>query len=82
MARPSDTRLSDHPLIGGNRIPAAEIVELASRASGPGGQHVNTSSTRVSLRWNLRDSKGLSEDARARVMAQRVPSMRRLFSRF
>ena len=77
MARPSDTRLSDHPLTGGNRIPAAEIIELASRASGPGGQHVNTSSTRVSLRWNLRDSKGLSEEARARVMAHLRPRLSR-----
>ena len=40
------------------------------RAQGAGGQHVNTSSTRVSLRWNLRDSRGLSEDARERVLSR------------
>ena len=65
--RPGQT---DQALPGGNRIPAAEIEELASRSSGPGGQHVNTSSTRVSLRWNLRDSRGLSEDARERVLSR------------
>ena len=58
------------PLSGGNRIPAGEIVELASRSSGPGGQHVNTSSTRVTLRWNLRASEGLQSEARARLMAR------------
>ena len=58
----------DRALPGGNRIPAAEIEELASRASGPGGQHVNTSSTRVSLRWNLRTSIGLTPDGRERLL--------------
>ena len=55
-------------LPGGNRIPADEVEELASRAGGPGGQHVNTSSTRVSLRWNLRTSQGLSRSARERLL--------------
>jgi ribosome-associated protein len=64
-------------LSGGNRIPIAEIVERASRSSGPGGQHVNTSSTRVSLRWNIRDSKGLSEEARAQLMARLRPKLSR-----
>ncbi|MEM9176078.1 MAG: alternative ribosome rescue aminoacyl-tRNA hydrolase ArfB [Myxococcota bacterium] len=55
-------------LPGGNRIPTQEIEELASRASGPGGQHVNTSSTRVSLRWNLRTSAGLTASGRQRLL--------------
>ena len=70
MPRESEPRRPDRMLPGGSRIPTVEIVELASRASGPGGQHVNTSSTRVSLRWNLRDSSGLREDARARLLAR------------
>lgn len=61
---------SDIPLSGGNRILAIEIVELASRSSGPGGQHVNTSSTRVTLRWNLHTSRGLRIEARERVMTR------------
>ena len=61
---------ADRALSGGNRIPAVEVEELASRSSGPGGQHVNTSSTRVSLRWNLRTSRGLREEARERLLAQ------------
>lgn len=58
----------DRALSGGNRIPAHEIEELASRASGPGGQHVNTSSTRVSLRWNVRTSEGLTPSGRDRLL--------------
>jgi ribosome-associated protein len=60
----------DLPLPGGNRIPSSEIVELASRSSGPGGQHVNTSSTRVTLRWNLRTTRGLIAEARLRAEAR------------
>jgi ribosome-associated protein len=38
------------------RIPDAELEFRASRAGGPGGQHVNTSSTRAEVRWNVRES--------------------------
>ena len=63
-------RDGDLILPGGNRIPFSEIVELASRSSGPGGQHVNTSSTRVPLRWNLRTTVGLHPPARAQAIAR------------
>lgn len=49
-------------------IPRTELVYRASRAGGPGGQHVNTSSTRIELLWNVRDSRALPEDLRARVL--------------
>lgn len=65
----------DLVLSGGNRIPAAEIVELASRSGGPGGQHVNTSSTRVTLRWNLRDSRGIKAEVRDRLIARLRPRL-------
>ena len=48
-------------------IPAAEIEETASRSSGPGGQNVNKSNTRVTLRWRLRDSVALEPAARRRI---------------
>jgi ribosome-associated protein len=63
-------RTADMRLSGGNRIPGGEIEELASRSSGPGGQHVNTSSTRVTLRWNLSESSGLRPEARERLLAR------------
>jgi ribosome-associated protein len=49
-------------------IPRAELDVRASRAGGPGGQHVNTSSTRIEVRWNVRTTGALSEDERARVL--------------
>lgn len=51
-------------------IPRAELDARVSRAGGAGGQHVNTSSTRVELRWNVAGSRALDEPARARVMSR------------
>jgi ribosome-associated protein len=49
------------------RIPAAELTVKATRAGGPGGQHVNTSSTRVEVTWTVRTSNALSDTDRARL---------------
>ena len=49
-------------------IPASEITFRASRAGGPGGQHVNTSSTRIELLWDLTNSRAVSEVERARLL--------------
>lgn len=49
-------------------IPAEEITEAASRSGGPGGQHVNKTSTRVTLRWNARESEVLEGLVRRRVL--------------
>jgi ribosome-associated protein len=45
-------------------IPASELGWRFSRSSGPGGQHVNTTDSRVELSWNVADSAALSEDQR------------------
>ena len=50
------------------RIPRTELDVRATRAGGPGGQHVNTSSTRIELRWNVRTTQALDEERRARVL--------------
>ena len=44
-----------------------EIVERAARASGPGGQHVNKTSTAVELRFDVRGSPSLPEDVKLRL---------------
>ena len=49
-------------------IPRAELDAKATRAGGPGGQHVNTSSTRIELRWNVRTSRAPSDAQRARLL--------------
>jgi len=48
-------------------IPRAELTYRATRAGGPGGQHVNTSSTRVELSWDVAASPSLNEAQRARI---------------
>jgi ribosome-associated protein len=45
-------------------IPAAEMVERFSRSSGPGGQGVNTTDSRVELRWDIGGSAALSDEQR------------------
>ncbi len=58
-------------------IPGGEISEAASRAGGPGGQHVNKTSTRVTLRWNVRDSATLSPAQRALLLERLGPRLTR-----
>ncbi len=49
------------------RIPDDELSWRFSRSSGPGGQHVNTSDTRVELSWSLDTTAVLDEAERDRV---------------
>jgi ribosome-associated protein len=49
-------------------IPRAELEFRATRSGGPGGQHVNTSSTRIELTWNVAASTSLSDAQRARLL--------------
>ena len=51
-------------------IPRSELLFRASRAGGPGGQHVNTSSTRVEVVWNVEQSPALSEGQRETLRAK------------
>ena len=51
-------------------IPRGELAFRASRAGGPGGQHVNTSSTRVELLWDLTRSTVVDDETRARLLAK------------
>ncbi|RLQ86381.1 alternative ribosome rescue aminoacyl-tRNA hydrolase ArfB [Mycetocola zhadangensis] len=49
-------------------IPASELGWRFSRSSGPGGQHVNTSDSRVELSWSVLDSRTLSDEQRDRLL--------------
>ena len=55
-------------------LPPSELEFRATRSGGPGGQHVNTSSTRVELVFDLAGSPTLTE-------AERALARRRLRSR-
>jgi ribosome-associated protein len=58
-----DLRVNDWLL-----IPAAELHERFSHSSGPGGQSVNTSDSRVELSFDVEHSAALPDWARARAV--------------
>ncbi|WP_194833148.1 alternative ribosome rescue aminoacyl-tRNA hydrolase ArfB [Nocardia sp. XZ_19_369] len=49
-------------------IPASELHERFSRSSGPGGQHVNTTDSRVELSFDLANSPSVPEWLRTRML--------------
>ena len=49
-------------------IPPHELSYRATKAGGPGGQHVNTSSTRVELWWNALGSPSLTDAERGLLL--------------
>jgi ribosome-associated protein len=49
-------------------VPATELAERFSRSSGPGGQGVNTTDSRVELRWDIGRSAALSDAQRAQIL--------------
>jgi ribosome-associated protein len=59
-----DLRLST-----GAVLPEGELQVETSRSSGPGGQHVNKTETRVTLRWSLADSS-LPEATKERLRSK------------
>jgi ribosome-associated protein len=52
------------------RVPLAELEFRATRSGGPGGQHVNTSSTRVEVTWDVAGSPTLTEEQRQRLLVR------------
>ena len=54
-------------------IPGSELWFTASRSGGPGGQHVNKSSTRVTLHWDPSGSRVLNERQRERILRRLSP---------
>jgi ribosome-associated protein len=62
--------MHDLPVNASLTIPARELVVRATRAGGPGGQHVNTSSTRVEVVWNVLRTSALDAERRDRIVAR------------
>jgi ribosome-associated protein len=56
-------------------IPVAELEFRASRSSGPGGQGVNTTDSRVELRFDLAGSPSLPPEAKARALRRLGPRL-------
>lgn len=72
----SELRIVPGPGIpAGLVIPAGELVERYSHASGPGGQGVNTSDSRVQLSFDVAASAALDEAQRERALRRLGPRL-------
>ena len=49
-------------------IPPHELSITASLSGGKGGQHVNKTNSKITLRWNIRKSLVLNEQQRGRLV--------------
>lgn len=52
----------------GISIPEHELEITTSRAGGAGGQHVNKTDSRITVRWNIKNTSALSDEQKARVL--------------
>jgi ribosome-associated protein len=57
------------------RLPLSELEYRASRSGGPGGQHVNTSSTRIEVWWDVASSPSLTPEQRAQLLERLAPRL-------
>jgi ribosome-associated protein len=58
------------------QVPSEEVVVKVSRSGGPGGQHANTSETRVELAWDVASSTAPTEAQRALLLQRLGPVVR------
>lgn len=59
---------NDVAIKNGIVIPEHELEITTSRAGGPGGQHVNKTDTKITIRWNVKTSSVLSDEQKQRVL--------------
>ena len=57
-------------------LPLSEVELRFSRSSGPGGQHANTSETRVEAIFAVEASSALTDAQKRRVLAKAGPTLR------
>mgnify|MGYP001614031205 CR=1 FL=1 len=60
-------------------IPDDEVTYSNSRSGGPGGQGVNTTDSRVEIRWNIKESHSLSEDQKKALRVYAKAQARKKF---
>ncbi len=67
---------SSHVTLGpGVRVDPGELLYTATRAGGPGGQHVNRSATRIELVWSVADSSSILSETRELLLARLAPRL-------
>lgn len=59
----------------GITIPEHELEITTSRAGGAGGQHVNKTDSRITIRWNVKTSQVLTEEQKNRVLQNLQPRL-------
>jgi len=64
--------LTPHRILSTDLI-SSELEFATSRSSGPGGQNVNKVNTKVTLRWNIKDSPQLTSEEKE-LLQQKLAS--------
>lgn len=59
---------NDLPIKNSIVIPEHELEITASRSGGPGGQHVQKTSSRITVRWNAKNTIALNQEQKQRVL--------------
>lgn len=62
------------------RIPLGELAWRVSRSGGPGGQHANTTDSRVEVRFDVGASSALGPRQQARILERLGPVVRAVAS--
>ncbi len=65
----------DVPIKNDIVIPGHELEITTSRAGGPGGQHVNKTDSRITVRWNVNNTSVLDDAQKARVLEKLQASL-------
>jgi len=65
----------DIPINRRYTLPRSELEFRASRSGGPGGQHVNTTASRIQLSWDVARSPSLSERRRQLLLTRLAPRL-------
>jgi ribosome-associated protein len=58
------------PVRPGTAIPLREIIVRASRSSGPGGQHANTTASRIEASFDVAASEALTDEQKQRIITR------------